>query len=154
MNATQVLLLFLKERKQGHLFAKLVRHINNCFEQNVLFQNQKKVFNYDIVKNMLCVSTSRRLYDVGYNIYQLLSKSRFDWDIGRRIFYYEDFGLNMATAYDLFCVKWGNFVRENINGNYYKYFIPYHMSEFDGYKSRNGYHNIDFSLRPKVWEKS
>ena len=154
MNATQVLFLFLKERKQGHLFMKLVRHIDQCFECNAFFQSQKKKLNYDIVKNMLCVSSHSRLYDVGYNIYQLLSKSRFDSDIGRRIFSYEDFGLNMATAYDLFCVKWGNFVRENINGNYYKYFIPCYMREFDDYKSRNGYHNIDFSLRPKAWEES
>lgn len=153
MNATQVLFLFLKEKKQGHLFTKLVRYVNNCFEQNELFQRQKKELNYDIVKNMLCASSYHRLYDVGYNIYQLLSKSRFDSDIGRRIFYYEDFGFNMATAYALFCVEWGNFVRENINGNYYKRFIPYNMSEFGDYKSRNGYHNIDFSLRPKAWEK-
>lgn len=153
MNATQVLFLFLKERKQGHLFTKLIKHINYRFECHALFQRQKKELDYDIVKNMLCVSRDNRLHDVGYDIYQLLSKSRFDWDIGRRIYDCEDFGLNMATAYDLFCIRWGNFVRENINGNYYKRFIPYNMSEFGDYKSRNGYHNIDFSLRPKAWEK-
>lgn len=154
MNATQVLFLFLKENKQGHLFAKLVRHINDRFEWRASFQHQKNELNYDIIKNMLCLSTNSRLYDVGYNIYQLLAKTHFDSRAGRHVPFYKDFGLNMERTHNLFCVKWGRFVRKNINGNYYKSFIPYNMHEFDEYKLRNGYHNIDYTLKQQEWEKS
>lgn len=150
MNPTQVLLLFLKENKQGHLFTKLMGHINYHFRDNSLFQTQKKL-NYDPVKNMLCSMSNSRLYDVGYDIYLLLYRTRYDANTNTYIHVCNDFGLNITQTYNLFKLKWGKFIREKIDGNYYKLFIPCTAAEFDRFKSRNGYHDIDFSLKPKIW---
>ena len=50
--------------------------------------------------------------------------------------------------------KWSKYIRENLNGNYFKTMIPDEMKEFeishDGwgrYKYRNGYHAINYTLR-------
>lgn len=137
MNATQVLMLYLKKKKKAYLFPKILKYINAISINKDTYVEQKKM-GYDTVRNFLTLRESC-LY---YFDYLLREEMRFKG--------YSSEWLHICHVFD----GWSTFIKNNINKNYFKVLIPHNLSERDcHYHWRNGYHNIDYTLKKQEWEK-
>ena len=131
MTATKVFIRFLKEEGY-HRYAEeiAVRNIEMCSRRSDMRkENFSKIKKENFKKNFVeIVLKSYR---------QSLSA----------IFYYIILPNNIADERTKLCAKFWNFLKNNINGNYLKQMIPNFIEEKDAYRYRNGYHELEFSLK-------
>lgn len=144
MTATQVFLRFAKENEcYGILYKCLSEAYNHLKHRRVLDKKDslRLVEMYGDKSFIVDVLLKEMRYSL-FNFIYILHANSETFQRGR---YFR--GINE---------KWTKYVRENLNGNYFKTMIPDTVKEFESghdawgrYRHRNGYHVINFTWKEK-----
>jgi len=136
MTATQVFCRFAKESGYYHV---LMKSVNEALEYGKRHSSIKEG-DFDSLKihgkkrvplDELLKIFGRSLSDVLY------------------ILHCESVTFRNNKLYNILDKKWNKYIRENLNGNYYKAMILDSFSEFDTLRLRNGHHVLIFTFKQK-----
>ena len=140
MTATQVYIRFLKEI--GY-YSKIKPYIIEAAMKCGVYNED-----YEILKNE---HGDRQLI-----VDRLLKKCKYSlFNLNYALSYSHGFAI--SGCFRLTDKKWKEYLRKNINGNYFKVMIPdneleiaFHNDIWGRGKYRNGYHSLDFTLKDNI----